>query len=118
MHLFDPEGLEFEVKGGRKRKLILGEDMEVVLVEREAGAGDSHSHPNEQVIYFLEGEGEFHVGDERSSIKPGQVLHLPKDIPHGITPHTFMRYVTVYTPAREASRKGLEEGRTGHHAAG
>jgi len=117
MSVFDLKSMQPEVVGGRKRTLVVGKDMEFAYVEREAGHGDSHSHPNEQIVYFLEGRGEFHIGGEVESVEAGQVLHLPADIPHGITPHTFMRYVTVYTPVRAASRHGLEEGRTGHASA-
>ena len=106
--------IEFEVVDGRKRKLVVGEELEFVLVEREAGAGDSHSHPNEQIVYFLEGKATFHIADETHEIEGGHVLSIPKGIQHGITPHTFIRYVTAYSPSRESSRKGVQDGSIGH----
>ena len=81
MHLYDLNNAEFEVVGGRKRLTISGEAAEFAMVEREPGAEDGHSHPNEQFVYFLEGKAEFHVGDEKQTVGAGQVLHIP--ISHG-----------------------------------
>ncbi len=118
MHLYDLNNAEFEVVGGRKRLTISGEAAEFAMVEREPGAADGHSHPNEQFVYFLEGKAEFHVGDEKQTVGAGQVLHIPANIQHGIKPLSHIRYVTVYAPGRDASQQEAKEGKTGHHLAG
>ena len=117
MDLFDLNGPDFEVVGGRSRFVILGQEAEFAIVQREPGAEGGHSHPNEQFVYFLEGEAEFHIGDEKQSVGPGHLLHIPKDIPHGITPKTFVRYVTVYVPPRDTSVKSAEAGEAGFQLA-
>ena len=114
MDLFDLNNPDFEVVDGRSRLIILGQEAEFAMVQREPGAEGGHSHPNEQFVYFLEGEAEFHVGDERKHVGPGNLLHIPKDVPHGITPKTFIRYVTVYVPPRDASLRAAESGEAGH----
>ena len=45
---------------------------------------------------------------------PGMLLHIPKDVPHGISPKTKIRYVTVYIPPRAPSLKAAEAGEKGH----
>ena len=114
MDLFDLGNPDFEVLGGRKRMIVLGQEAEFAMVQREPGAADGHSHPNEQFVFFLEGEAEFHVGDERRDVGPGMLLHIPKDVPHGISPKTKIRYVTVYIPPRAPSLKAAEAGEKGH----
>lgn len=117
MSHFDLGGADFEVKEGRKRKLIAGESLEFVVVEREAGAGDGHSHPNEQIVYFLEGNATFHIGEDNFEVGPGHAVRIPPNVKHGITPHSFIRYVTAYTPVRESTRREIQEGRPGHWSA-
>ena len=82
------------------------------------GAVGGHSHPNEQFVYCLEGKAEFTVGDEKHIIEPGQMLRIPPNIHHGITPLTRVRVLTVYAPGRDTSKQQAEEGGNGFFAAG
>lgn len=43
-----------------------------------------HNHPKEEQLYIvLSGSGEIQVGDEKTEVKPGDVIYLPPNITHG-----------------------------------
>jgi quercetin dioxygenase-like cupin family protein len=118
MNFFDLKNMPLEPSGVLKRLSISGENAELCIVERDVGATGGHSHPNEQFIYCLEGKAEFKVGDEKHTIEAGQMLRIPPNIHHGITPLTRVRVLTVYAPGRDSSKKEAEEGTKGFLSAG
>lgn len=70
-----------------------------------AKAGDSaplHSHPHLQVVYMLEGEGIFHVGDETMTITAGDVVEIDSNVPHTFDSFSKdSRWLEFFTPVRE-----------------
>ncbi len=52
---YDLQEVDYKQLEGYKRRVILGENLMLVYVERDAGSTTEHSHPNEQMIYLLEG---------------------------------------------------------------
>lgn len=63
-----------------------GEFMKVGIVTYEEGEGPPpHFHPNdEQFILVLEGRAAFLLGEEVTSIGPGDLVHIPRNEVHGI----------------------------------
>jgi quercetin dioxygenase-like cupin family protein len=62
---------------------VEGERMMAALMRMPAGTeAESHSHPNEQWIYILEGVIESVVEGQRNLINPGQVIYIPADKIH------------------------------------
>ena len=63
-----------------------GELIKVGIVTYEAGeVPPPHSHPNdEQWIYMLEGRVARQLGDEVTTIGPGDLVHIPRNTVHGI----------------------------------
>ncbi|WP_322030971.1 cupin domain-containing protein [Paraburkholderia sp. J76] len=55
---------------------------EPVVVTREAGAMEVHSHPFEAKALVIEGELHIRVGDEERHYKAGDVFHLAANLPH------------------------------------
>jgi quercetin dioxygenase-like cupin family protein len=56
-----------------------------VVFELEPGAAlATHTDSAEEVLLVLEGEGEAHVGDERSLVRAGQIAIVPAMAPHGV----------------------------------
>jgi quercetin dioxygenase-like cupin family protein len=55
---------------------------EPVVVTREAGATDIHSHPFEAKALIVEGEIHIRVGEEERVYKAGDVFHLAANLPH------------------------------------
>jgi quercetin dioxygenase-like cupin family protein len=62
---------------------VEGERMMAALMRMPAGTGaESHSHPNEQWIYILEGSLESEVNGQRNIITSGQVIYIPAGSTH------------------------------------
>ena len=48
------------------------------------GEMEVHSHHNQEVYIFIQGEGLVMVGDETQPVGPGDVIHIPPDAPHTV----------------------------------
>jgi len=68
------------------RRLITGDRMMLAHVYLKKGCiVPKHSHDNEQLTYILEGALKFWLGengDEVVVVRPGEVLHIPSNLPH------------------------------------
>src|SRR5947209_5406322 len=60
-----------------------------------------HFHTYDEVIYVLDGEGEFHAGGEHTRLGPGSCIELPARTVHCLenTGHGVLRLVAVFRPA-------------------
>lgn len=64
---------------------IRGEKMEVGLLAFPAGTeAKPHSHPNEQFMIVLKGQGKWNVGGEEKILGPGEVVYNPPHVEHSI----------------------------------
>ncbi len=87
---------------GRERRLVVGENVMMLYVEREGGTEQEHSHDVEQLVYLLKGEATFTVaGDETRKVEAGQVVHIPRGVPHRLDAPTPITYIGIYSPLRE-----------------
>lgn len=83
---FDKDSPLINLPDGKTRRKILAHTDELMIVKvffDKDGVGTVHTHAHTQATYCLEGEFEFTVGDETKTIKPGDSLFMPSDIPHG-----------------------------------
>ena len=69
-----------------KRRTVVGELMKVGVSRYEAGQSPpAHFHPNEdQFQYLLEGNMKVVLGDEERVCQPGDVIHIPRNVRHGV----------------------------------
>jgi len=77
---------------------VEGDRMIVAVMRMPAGTGaESHSHPNEQWIYILEGAFKAKIGDEEIEARPGTVLYIPANTVHSVktTPQADGLFFTV-----------------------
>ncbi|HEY1448794.1 MAG TPA: cupin domain-containing protein [Caulobacteraceae bacterium] len=88
-------------------------------VERKAFSGDGatlslnrlqprheprpHSHPHEQIVYILEGQIDFHIGDQVERLGPGGLLVVPPNAVHWgeVVGEETVLNLDVFTPKRE-----------------
>jgi quercetin dioxygenase-like cupin family protein len=64
---------------------VTGQVIEVGRYRMAKGTGaDAHAHPNEQIIYLLEGRLRARVGDEERIVEPGDVIHVPPNVVHEV----------------------------------
>ena len=83
-------------KGILSRVLHKDEHANVTLFGFSAGeALSAHSAPTPAVLYFIEGEAEVQLGEDKVSAKPGSFVYMPPMLPHGISATTAVRMLLV-----------------------
>jgi quercetin dioxygenase-like cupin family protein len=86
------------------RRLISGERLMIAHVYFAAGAVvPRHAHENEQLTYILEGRLRFFLGEDGSKVVdvgPGEVLHIPSNLPHRAEALEDTLDVDVFSPPR------------------
>ncbi|MCC7106035.1 MAG: cupin domain-containing protein [Chloroflexi bacterium] len=64
---------------------LVGDAIEVNRALWPAGQGPKlHSHPHEQIISVLSGAMRVFVDGEEAVIRPGDVVHIPSNVPHRV----------------------------------
>jgi quercetin dioxygenase-like cupin family protein len=88
-----------------ERRLITGERMMLAHVYLKKGCiVPKHSHENEQITYILEGALKFWIGEDGSeeiTVRAGEVLHLPSNIPHKAEALEETLDVDIFSPPRQ-----------------
>ena len=72
-------------------RLWLGKDAVVPM----------HNHVNQQVTMLQSGALKFEMGAEVFTLKPGDVLVIPPDLPHRVEALEESTATDLFTPARE-----------------
>ena len=101
----DLDNLVTEQYSTARGPVLRGVEVELARISLEAGGGAAvHSHPEEQIVYVLEGRARVTLGDEVYEIGPGQASYHPPNVPHGfdvledLTALSFKRVVApIYT---------------------
>ena len=87
------------------RRLITGDRMMLAHVYLKKGCVvPKHHHENEQITYILEGALKFFIGEdgkEIMTVKAGEVLHIPSNIPHEAHALEDTLDVDVFSPPRQ-----------------
>jgi len=91
--------------GGSSPLVARGFCMGHVILDPEGGQVPWHNHEQEEVYFVIEGEGEACIGDERSTIRAGQAVHVPSGRFHQLTNTgaSPLVMVYVYAPAGEVA---------------
>ena len=104
IHQIDWEKTEWKnVRPGIDRKSFGGEGATLALHRLTPGhALLPHSHPNEQVVYILQGTVDFHVGDDVCRLGPGGLALIPPNVVHyvEVVGDEVALNLDVFTPAR------------------
>jgi quercetin dioxygenase-like cupin family protein len=61
-----------------------------------------HKHPHEQMIYCLQGEGTYRVGDREVIVKKDYTLLIPPNVPHTLKKTGKEDYIAIeiFSPVR------------------
>jgi mannose-6-phosphate isomerase-like protein (cupin superfamily) len=78
---------EVERTGDRRFRVLLGpgrgcEAATQFVGEIPPGRAPEHSHPYDEVVLVLEGEGVAHAAGSDRALAPGTSVHLPRGLPH------------------------------------
>lgn len=94
------------------RRLVTGERMMLAHVYLDAGTiVPTHSHDNEQLTYILEGALHFWIGEEGEeevTVRAGEVLHIPSNVPHRAEALEDTLDVDVFSPPRRDWLEGTD----------
>ena len=84
-----------------QRQLVVGQDIMVARVLMKKGAVvPLHSHHNEQVTYILEGALKFWIDGKEIVVNAGEVLTIPRNMPHKAEALVDTVDVDVFNPPR------------------
>jgi quercetin dioxygenase-like cupin family protein len=82
--------------GIMSRLLHKDDHVNVTLFGFSAGQELSvHSAPTPAVLYFIEGEAEVLLGQDKVNAQPGSFVYMPPMLPHGISAKTAVRMLLV-----------------------
>ena len=87
------------------RRRVIGTQIMISQIALQQGCRvATHAHENEQFACVLSGEVRFGVGDELSAdrysvtVKAGEVLHLPSNVPHSADAVVDSLVLDVFSP--------------------
>jgi quercetin dioxygenase-like cupin family protein len=64
-----------------------------------------HIHKfNDEMQYYLEGEGDFRVGKNWCNIKPERIIYIPKGTVHGRPIRETVTLIALFTPKFDISK--------------
>lgn len=96
--------IEWEVvREGVKRKAFTGEGATIALNELTPGhAPKPHTHIHEQIVYIIQGEGDFNVAGEVYHLTAGGLMVIPPNVEHFIqvTGDEPVLNLDIFTPKR------------------
>ena len=94
-----------ELSDSISRRFITGDKTMLAHVYLKKGAiVPKHHHENEQITYILEGALRFWIGDDGTQeivVRPGEVLHIPSNVPHKAEALEDTLDVDIFSPPRQ-----------------
>jgi quercetin dioxygenase-like cupin family protein len=99
------------VRQGVSRSGFRGDDVLMVMNWLEPGMETNpHSHPCEQVVYIVQGQMKFHIGDDIIEGGPGSLIRIPPNVQHYGEPlgDEPVLNLDVFSPIREDYRHLVE----------
>ena len=83
-------------KGIVSRVLRKDDQVNVTLFGFSPGeALSTHSAPTPAILYFLEGEAEVQLGEDKVDAQKGSFIYMLPMLPHGISAKTALRMLLV-----------------------
>ncbi len=104
MPFFFAENLKtkkLDPKADRTIKARGGRLMITEMFFEAGGVGAVHDHEHEQIMYVIDGELDFQLGDETFRVKSGDSAYIPPKIPHGCVAIRPSRVLDVFSPQRD-----------------
>src|SRR5580704_3903651 len=68
-----------------QRRVVSGKQGTMVYWRIKAGAhAAAHKHPHEQFVWMLKGTMDFRIGNEKRTMKPGDIAVIPGGVRAGV----------------------------------
>jgi quercetin dioxygenase-like cupin family protein len=108
---------DVETTGDRQFRVLFGPGRDCAVAtqfvgEIPPGRAPDHSHPYDEVVLILRGEGVAHIGGARHALAPGTCAHLPPGLVHCLenTGPEMLRVLGVFHPADSPAAKLEDHG--------
>jgi len=83
------------------KALMSGDRMVILEIKYEAGSSSPvHTHSHESLCYVVSGTAKVKVGDQSSTVGPGDVCRHPEGVPHSVEAIDDLVVVEVKSPAQ------------------
>ncbi|HUD38116.1 MAG TPA: cupin domain-containing protein [Streptosporangiaceae bacterium] len=106
---------EIEATGDRQFRVLFGPGQAAdgcrsatqFVGEIPPGRAPDHSHPYDETVLVLQGQGIVHIGGASHPLAPGTCTHLPPGLPHCLenSGHAMLRVLGVFHPADSPAAK-------------
>jgi len=71
---------------------------------------DTHQHESEQITYVLAGTLHFDIDDVTFSVRPGEVMAVPANVPHAVyTIDEAVKAVDAWSPVNPTYQEAMAE---------
>lgn len=95
---------KIQVKDGITRQVFTGENVMLCynILQPQVHA-DLHKHPHEQMLTITQGECVVTIGEEKVTMKAGDMLRVPPNVLHDltVTSEVEVHNIDVFSPIRE-----------------
>jgi quercetin dioxygenase-like cupin family protein len=93
---------EEQITDNIRRRVVSGKQGTMVYWRLKAGTDiAAHQHPHEQFVWMIKGAMEFRIGNERRTVKPGDVAVIPGGVDHEGHVLEDTEVVDFFAPVRE-----------------
>ena len=84
------------------RQFVVGKEIMIARVYLKKGAKvPLHQHHNEQITYILEGALQFLIDGKEITVRSGEVLYIPPNMPHEAVALEDTVDLDVFNPPRQ-----------------
>jgi quercetin dioxygenase-like cupin family protein len=84
------------------RKVVNGEKMTMAQIcIIKDGIVPVHQHDNEQMSYVIEGALKFDIAGQEVTVRKGEILHIPSNVPHGVVALEDTLNLEIFVPVRQ-----------------
>ena len=96
----------YEIAAGLFFRPVYADNVSLNFVTFPPESGfPSHVHPEEQISIVREGEMEIEINNEWCTVRPGDVIVFPPNVPHaGRTRESPCRLIDIFSPPRTGIR--------------
>lgn len=84
------------------RQFVTGDKAMVAKIALKMGCVvPMHQHPNEQISFIVSGSLEFVIDGVSKTVKAGEILVIPANLPHSAIAHEDMEALDIFAPPRQ-----------------
>ncbi len=102
--------LREDVPGAKMWAVALEKTMLTYFEVQSHSRFESHSHESEQITLVLEGELFFEISGKITSVKDGEVIAIPSNVPHAVfTEEKAVKAVDAWSPTMKKYQRQISE---------